>query len=93
MSCTRYRRGRNQILLAIRKKTNAALDLEAATAGIPAGVERYHRVSSARRGRLENLRAGVQGPLTRVPALLQETERYLARSSEMVAEAQRWREL
>jgi hypothetical protein len=88
-----YKRGWDQILVALRKMTNAALELEAATAGMPEEVERYHRISAAGRAVLEKLREAVQGPPTRLPALLQEAERYLAKSSEMVAEAQRWRTL
>ena len=34
--------------------TNAALELEAATAGIPEGAQRYHRISVAGRGVLES---------------------------------------
>jgi hypothetical protein len=88
-----YRRGFDQILVALRKMTNAALELEAATAGMPEEVQRYHRISAAGRLVREKLAEAVQGPPTLLPALLQETERYLAKSSELVAEAQRWREL
>jgi hypothetical protein len=88
-----YRRGFDQILVALRKMTTAALELEAATAGMPEEVQRYHRISAAGRLVREKLAEAVQGPPTLLPALLQETERYLAKSSELVAEAQRWREL
>lgn len=73
--------------------SNAALELEAATAGMPEEVQRYHRISAAGRLVREKLGEAVQGRPTRLPAPLQETERYLAKSSEMVVEAQRWREL
>lgn len=88
-----YRRGFDQILVALRKMTNAALELEAATAGMPEEVQRYHRISAAGRLVREKLAEAVQAPPTLLPALLQETDRYLAKSSELVAEAQRWREL
>jgi hypothetical protein len=54
-----YRRGWDQILVALRKMTNAALELEAATVGMPEEVQRYHRISAAGRGVLEKVREAV----------------------------------
>ena len=56
-----YRSGWDELLIAVRRMTQASLELEAVTAGMPEEAQRYHRISGAGRSVLEKLWAGRAG--------------------------------
>jgi hypothetical protein len=88
-----FKRGIDQLHAAIRSMTNAALELEAATAGMSDEVQRYHRISASGRRILDKLVSTLHGAPMQLPSLLQDVEHYLTKCSEMISEATQWREL
>lgn len=87
-----YRRGVEQLQVAIQKMTKIAFDLEATTAGVTDEVQRYYRISQAGNGILRSIREALEDRPESVPDLVRKVEAYLARCSQMLEQRQRWLE-
>ena len=88
-----FKRGMEQLHVAIRSMTNAALELEAVTAGMSDEVQRYHRISASGRRILARVMEALHGAPNQLPLSLKDVEHYLTKCSEMLTEAIQWREL
>jgi len=85
-----YRRGIEQLQVAIRKMTNIGFDLEATSEGVPEETQRYYRISEAGKSILRAVRDVLDDNPERLPGLVRQVEQHLARSSRMLEEREQW---
>ncbi len=70
--------------------TNAALELESTTAGIPTEAERYYKLSEAGSLLMKRLRAVLNGNSRETPTLIDEAEKYLVHCDGIIRERDQW---
>jgi hypothetical protein len=87
-----YRRGVEQLQVAIQKMTKVAFDLEATSSGVTDEVQRYYKISQAGNAILRSIRDALDDHPESVPDLVRKVEAYLARCSQMLEQRQRWLE-
>lgn len=85
-----YRRGVEQLQVAIHKMTKIAFDLEATSSGVTDEVQRYYKISQAGNEILRNIREALDDHPESVPELVRRVEAYLARCSQMLEQRQHW---
>jgi hypothetical protein len=85
-----YRRGTEQLQMAIQKMTKITFDLEAATSGVPEEVQRYYKISHAGSSVLRQIKTVLNDQPEALPELARTTDLYLARCSEMLEEREQW---
>lgn len=79
-----YRRGLEQLQVAIRDLTKTCYDLEALTQGIPDYASRYFEASEAGRDMLQRIGDAFTEPTYSYNDLIEATERYLARMTNSI---------
>ncbi|MGH8543121.1 MAG: hypothetical protein ACREX3_05705 [Gammaproteobacteria bacterium] len=87
-----YRRGVQQVQVAIQKMTKIAFDLEATSVGITDEVQRYYKISQAGNVILRGIRNVLEDHPESVPDLVHRVEEYLARCSQALEQRQHWLE-
>jgi hypothetical protein len=85
-----YRRGTEQLQMAIQKMTKIAFDLEAATSGVPEEVQRYYRISQSGSNVLRQIKTVLDDHPEALSQLAKTVDSYLARCSEMLEDRERW---
>jgi len=87
-----YRRGVEQLQIAIQNMTKIAFDLEATSAGVTDEVQRYCKISQAGNAVLRSIRPALEDNPESVPGLVRKADEYLARCSQALDQRQRWLE-
>ena len=87
-----FRRGIDQLHVAIRAMTNLVCDLEAITTGIADEQERFYKISEYGREVLDALRRTINGDVKSIPSLLKTVDRFLVKCSTSIAERDQWRD-
>jgi septation ring formation regulator EzrA len=85
-----YRRGTEQLQMAIQKMTKIAFDLEAATSGVPEEVQRYYRISESGSNVLRQIKTVLDDHPQAFSKLAKTVDSYLARCSEMLEAREGW---
>ena len=88
-----FRKGLDQLQVAIREMTRDTYELESVAATLPEEAQRYHRMSAGGQTVIHDIRAALDGSSDRTRELLTSVDRYLARCDQLLEEGDAWRSL